>query len=346
VATNLPEAARGLLLPGLGRSIAGVGQFAGSLMLAPYSPSQEAEAARLGQQMAEAAGWEPRGWSAFVNTLRREEALSGAGEAPSFLRTHPLGEGGVQRGATDAETPDPAVPERASASHAEFLARLDGLLIGDDPSQGVFRERAFLHPDLGFWVEFPRGWTLMNGRDYLGAQSPEQSARVILQIVAQEDDPLTPARAFAQREGAAFGLLPQGTRLGRQSGARAVGHGGGASVDVSWIALGGYVYQITGVCRTGDYDAYQTPFIDVALSLRALSAQERESITEERLRIVEARDGETLCELVDRTRARWSGEQTAVANALEGEASLREGQRIKVPIARDYTGPEDPPASP
>jgi hypothetical protein len=52
-----------------------------------------------------------------------------------------------------------------------------------------------------------------------------------------------------------------------------------------------------------------------------------------------------LSDLVDRTRARWTTEQTAVANALEGGALLREGQRIKVPIARSYAGPQDPPPS-
>ncbi len=124
-----------------------------------------------------------------------------------------------------------------------------------------------------------------------------------------------------------------------------VGRGGGATVDVSWIAHDGLVYQITGVCRNRDYDAYQTPFIDVALSLRALSAEERESVTEDRLRIVRAHEGEGLSGLVDRTQARWSAEQTAVANALEGDASLREGQPIKLPIARSYTGPEDPAPS-
>jgi predicted Zn-dependent protease len=116
-------------------------------------------------------------------------------------------------------------------------------------------------------------------------------------------------------------------------------------LDVSWIAHGGLVYQITGVCRSRAYDAYQTPFIDVALSLRPLSASERESITEDRLRVVRARKGEPLSGLVDRTKARWSAEQTAVANALDSDVSLREGQPIKVPIARSYAGPEDPAPS-
>jgi predicted Zn-dependent protease len=345
-ATGLPEAAEGLLLPGLGRSIGSVGQFAGSLALAPYSHAQESEADQLGQAMAAAAGWDPGGLPAFVQTLQREEELGGAGESPFFLRTHPLGPGRVERGAAYAETLERAASARAGASRAEFLARLDGLLVGDNPSEGVFRANAFLHPDLGLWLEFPAGWTTMNGRDFLGAQSPDKTARTILQIVAEGDDPLAAARGFAQRGGAAFGLLPKGTRLGRAAGARAVGHGGGASVDVSWIAHDGFIYQITGVCRSEDYDAYQTPFIDVALSLRALSGEERAGITEKRLRIVEAQAGEMLSALVARTQGRWSAERTAAANALDAGAALGGGQRIKLPVAQSYAGPEEPAPSP
>ena len=345
VATGIPAAAVGLVLPRLGRGIGTVGQFAGSLALAPYSRSQEAESDRLGQEMAAAAGWDPLGLPTFMYTLQREEELSGASGPPFFLRTHPLTEDRVRRGEAYAKELQCTGTDRASGSHAEFLARLDGLLIGDNPAQGIFRENAFLQPDLGLWLEFPAGWELMNGRDFVAAQTPDQTARVVLQIAAEGDDPLAAAREFAQREGAAFGLLPKEIRLGRKAGARAVGRSGGATLDVSWIAHDGLVYQITGVCRSRDYDAYQTPFIDVALSLRALDAEERASITEDRLRIVEAGEGEVLSELVDRTRARWSTEQTAVANALEGDVSLREGQRIKVPIARSYTGPRDPAPS-
>ena len=61
VATGIPAAAVGLVLPRLGRGIGSVGQFAGSLALAPYSRSQESESDRLGQEMAAAAGWDPLG---------------------------------------------------------------------------------------------------------------------------------------------------------------------------------------------------------------------------------------------------------------------------------------------
>jgi len=336
VATGIPAAAVGLVLPGVGRSIGEIGQFAGSLALAPYSRSQESASDRLGQEMAAKAGWDPMALARFMHTLEREEQLSDAVEPPSFLRTHPLTHDRVENSAAYAAELQRAPADPIAASHAEFLAELEGLLVGENPAQGIFRENVFLHPDLELWLEFPESWGLRNGSSFVAALGPGDAARIVFQIAAEGEDPLSVARAFAKSEGAAFGLLPRATKLGRYPGARAYGRNGGATVDVSWVAFGGYVYQITGVCKNRDYDQYQTPFIDVALSIRPLTATERAGIMEERLRIVEARSDEPLSSLIERTDARWSVEQTAVANALEADVRLGSEQPVKVPIAQRY----------
>ncbi len=43
-----------------------------------------------------------------------------------------------------------------------YLAAIDGLAFGDDPSQGVVRGTTFIHPKLGFAFEAPEGFTLEN----------------------------------------------------------------------------------------------------------------------------------------------------------------------------------------
>ena len=61
-------------------------------------------------------------------------------------------------------------------------------------------------------------------------------------------------------------------------------------------------------------------------------------IEDTRLHIVAARNGETFAALVDRVGASWSAEKVAVANGLVLDASLHEGQVVKVPITKVYTG--------
>ena len=340
MAAGIPAAAVGLVLPGLGRSIGALGQLANALTLAPYSRAHELEADRLGQEMAAAAGWDPLGLADFLHTLTREEQLSGAEAGPSFLRTHPLTEDRVARGRDTATRLERSAELPIAATRAAFLEKLDGLLVGRSAAEGVFRDNAFLHPDLDLRMRFPEGWTTLNGRDFVAAQAPGGTARVVLQIAAEADDALAVARNFAQAEGAAFGLLPKAIQLGSREAVRAYGRSGDATLDVSWIAHGAYVFQITGICQSREYDAFQTPFIDVALSLRALSADERAEILEDRLRIVRAEAGETLPQLIERGAARWSAEQVAVANAIGLEARLEAGQLVKLPIAQRYAKSE------
>ena len=55
-----------------------------------------------------------------------------------------------------------AAPAPACATRAAYLALLDGLVYGEDPSEGFVRGRRFLHPKLGFTFTAPEGFTLDN----------------------------------------------------------------------------------------------------------------------------------------------------------------------------------------
>ena len=68
----------------------------------------------------------------------------------------------------------------------------------------------------------------------------------------------------------------------------------------------------------------------MARSFRGLTPQELHGIQEQRLRIVPARAGETLDQLLARTRSSWKMEEVAVANALPMNTRLKAGQLVKV----------------
>ena len=55
-----------------------------------------------------------------------------------------------------------AAPGAGERDRAEYLAGLDGLVYGEDPSEGFVRGRRFLHPKLGFTFLAPPGFTLDN----------------------------------------------------------------------------------------------------------------------------------------------------------------------------------------
>jgi predicted Zn-dependent protease len=55
-----------------------------------------------------------------------------------------------------------AAPAPALRERSEYLALLDGLIYGEDPSEGFVRGRRFLHPKLGFTFTAPDGFSLEN----------------------------------------------------------------------------------------------------------------------------------------------------------------------------------------
>src|SRR5262249_38533837 len=67
-----------------------------------------------------------------------------------------------------------------------------------------------------------------------------------------------------------------------------------------------------------------------------LTAAERASIRETRLRLVQARAGESLAALLTRANGKWSPDMAAVANGLDAATPLQEGLLIKVPVERPY----------
>jgi predicted Zn-dependent protease len=86
----------------------------------------------------------------------------------------------------------------------------------------------------------------------------------------------------------------------------------------------------------GEHERNRALFLNVARSFRPLSGELRDSIEETRLRIVEARGGESLADLSTRTGNAWSVNHTAVVNDLFATDTLEAGRLVKVAIAEPY----------
>jgi predicted Zn-dependent protease len=134
------------------------------LALASFSRAQEFEADGIGVGIAARAGYDPYGAVRFLNDMQRFAELRTGGDtdprATDFLATHPATPERVQNAQANARafgTPGTGARERA-----EYLARVDGMVYGEDPSEGFVRGRRFLHPKLGFTFLAPPGFTLDN----------------------------------------------------------------------------------------------------------------------------------------------------------------------------------------
>ncbi len=135
------------------------------LALASFSRAQEFEADGLGVGISARAGFDPFGASRFLTDMQRNADLKPAGEradprAQDFLAAHPSTPDRVKNALANArQFSGPGAGER---DRSEYLADLNGLVFGEDPSEGFVRGRRFLHPKLGFTFLAPPGFTLDN----------------------------------------------------------------------------------------------------------------------------------------------------------------------------------------
>jgi predicted Zn-dependent protease len=337
--TNLVSGVTGFFVPIVGDIVGGVGNFAQSLVFSPYSRSQESQADEVGQDIAAKAGWNPVGLATFLNTLGREEALLSDGpRKPSFFDSHPATPDRVKHTTKHAKDLKAAAREPISPSREAFLAKLDGLIVGQRAANGIVQGPTYRHPDLNFFVQFPASWTVDNTPVQLAAAPKEGGKAVALRAVAKGDDPLDGVRALEKATKASLESKTQTTTINGLRAAKTQVGDSKLTVDLTWIAYGGMIYQFAGIAEARTYDAVRPVFQSVVQSFRPLTQEERSSIREKRLRLVKAQAGETVEALTARSKSAWKAGQVAVANDLQASDVLKDGQVIKIAVEEPYAG--------
>jgi predicted Zn-dependent protease len=329
----------GFFVPVVGNIVGGIGNFAQSLVFSPYSRSQESEADKVGQDIAAKAGWDPAGLGNFLATLGKEEALLADGpRRPSFFDSHPATPDRVKHTAKHAKELKQAAREPISPSRDAFLARLDGLVVGQRAMNGIVQGSTYRHPDLNFVVQFPASWNVENTPVQLAAAPKDGDKAVVLRAVAEGNDPLDGVRALEKASKSSLLSKTQTTTVNGLPAAHTQVGDSRLTVDLTWIAYRGLIYQIAGIAETRTFDTVRTVFQSVVESFRPLSPEERSSIREKRIRLVKAQDGETVKDLAARSGSAWKASQVAVANGLEESDHLRAGQLIKIAVEEPYEG--------
>ena len=150
------------------------------ITLASFSRAQEFEADGIGVGIAARAGYDPYGAQRFLTSLGLNSQLRAKSanidpRAPDFLSSHPATPERVTNVQSNAR--QFASPNNAGRAKADYLAMIDGLVFGEDPSEGFVRGR----PDLDETIRRLKAFAEA-GADCLyapGIKTPEQIAAVV-----------------------------------------------------------------------------------------------------------------------------------------------------------------------
>jgi predicted Zn-dependent protease len=249
------------------------------------------------------------------------------------MSTHPRTADRVQRAIDTAG--ESAVREPMLARDI-YLQKIDGLIWGDDPDQGVVRNRVFLHPKLRFSFEVPNGFHLLNGESQVQAKGPGNSLIVFDRNPKPFRGPPDAYIARAWATGAELAGLVRFELNGLQAATATTRTRlkQGATVDVRFVAIAwdeDTFYRFLFVAPPNAVGSLAPAFERTAHSFRRLSESEAAAIRPYRVRIVTARAGDTIDSLArSMPLDRLQREQLIVLNGMPANYELKPGDQVKV----------------
>lgn len=333
---------------------AGVGLVTGSGQLAQvagqasqlvglkFSRDQEYQADALGVRYLAAAGYDPSATASMLQQLGAatdlEARVAGRDDertTPTWGRTHPLSADRVRRALAEAQkTGRAGVGER---NREPFLAALDGVMVDDDPKQGIIDGSQFIHPDFRLKFTAPQGYTMQNGASAVAISGTAGQAQFssgsfsgdLSSYIAGVYNALTEGKTQLQIP------QPQTTTINGKQAAYTVAQVQGQSgpVDVGVFAYrwdASHAFHFMTITKAGSEFG---PFQPMIQSLTPITAAEAAAIRPRVIDVVTVKAGDTVQSLSARMAYRdYKVERFTTLNGLSPNGALRPGQKVKIVI--------------
>jgi predicted Zn-dependent protease len=316
----------------LGQQIAGT---APQLATLSYSRNQELEADQLGVTYLRGAGYDPRAMATVLQSLAAQNALNAQIEGreatiPEWASTHPDPAGRVQN-AVQLAAGATGVTNRDT-----FLTRIDGLLYGDDPKQGMIEGRSFIHPEFRLAFTAPQGFYMLNGTSAVSINGDSGQAQL---TTAAYNGNLSNyiAGVFQRLGGQQAQLQPQSLQQTTVNGIPAAYgtarvNSGQQQVDVVVFAYEfskSQAFHFAAITPAGQSGVFNPMF----QSMRRISTAEAAQVVPRRIAVVTAGSRDTVATLAARMAYTDAQEQRfRVLNGLLGNETVVAGQKYKIVV--------------
>ncbi len=311
------------------------------LELASFSQKQEFEADAIGIGIAARAGYDPYGAARFLTAMERnseikpEQTGSINPAAPDFLSSHPSTPERVTQAIANArqyKAPASVSPQEREQARDAYFDDIDGMVFGEDPSEGFVRGRRFLHPKLGFTFTAPEGFTLDNtAQAVLGVKRGGGEALRLDVVRVPAEQTLSQYLNSGWIENIDAATVEDVTINGFP-GATAVAKGDQWDFRLYAIRFGSDVYRFIFAAkhRTAETDRSFRESMD---SFRRMSLAEIEQAKPLRVKILKVAPGDTVEKLAGRMAlADRAAERFRVLNGIEPGDRLKPGSEVKIVV--------------
>ncbi|MBN8983898.1 MAG: M48 family metalloprotease [Rhizobiales bacterium] len=305
------------------------------LTMASFSRSQEFEADGIGVGISARAHFDPFGAARFLTAMERNAALK-AGRvsidprSQDFLSSHPATPERVQNAQTIAR--QFSSPQNSERDHDAYLAAIDNMVYGEDPSEGFVRGRRFLHPKLGFTFQAPNGYTLDNtAQAVIGVRNGGDQAMRFDVVRVPAEQSLGDYLNSGWMENVDKASTEQLTINGFPA-ASVTARGDQWQFRVYALRFGSDVYRFIFASRQKSAESEQNAK-DTVKSFRRLTLEEIQAARPLRIKIVAVQPGDTVESLSRRMAGVDHPEQRfRLLNGLEATGKVKPGEHVKIVV--------------
>lgn len=299
------------------------------LLFLKFGRDDESQADQLGFRYMLNAGYAPTEMAEMFKTLGR---LSGGGEGrvPEWLSTHPDPGNRVQA-TLDRIARQSPLPANLKVDREQFLQRTDGLVFGENPRHGFFRQNLFLHPDLKFQFEFPSGWKTANQATQVVGVSSQQDALVSLALAGTQ----APSQALSEFLGQQ-GIQNSGGATGAVNGLAAAGAAFTANTEngvlvgrVAFVSLDGTTYRLLSYTPSQKGATYDAAFRQALGSFRRLTDPTALNVQPVRTHLVRLTRAMTVTQFNQAYPSPIPLGQLALINGVDSTATFPAGTLVK-----------------
>lgn len=322
-------------------SVTKAAQLGSELYLKSYSRTQEHQADELGVRYLTRAGYDPYAMSNFLIRLQRHTELQSVisenkkngGSSIDYFSTHPQTEERIAQASAHA-----AVSHNGkSTAHNRdmYLKNIDGMIFGDSPRHGYVRGEKFIHPEMGFMFEVPRGYKISNQPSQIVAHS--KNGAVALFDTATNKKKLSAVDYIANdwlkdQKVSNLELVNIDGKAGATAFFRGMLGGQEANirvVAVSWGADNFYRFQLAYPSSLTDNEL--TELKRLTYSLKTLGAQDRKKYRPYKVGLYKARSGDDSQKLAARQPLdKYSLEWFLLINGMLRNEPLKAGETYKL----------------
>ena len=322
---------------GLGQTLSRTFMEGSQLLTLRFSRSQEIEADDLGIQYLGRAGYDRRAMGTVLASLAAQNNLDARlqgrnASVPEWASTHPDPASRVQSALNKAG----AAGTGGVTNRDTFLTRIDGLLYGDDPAQGLIEGSTFIHPELRLAFTAPQGFYMVNGTRAVSVQG--QGGQAQMTMAAYNGNLETYVRQqFATLGGQNNQLAPAQMQRSTVNGLPAVYgtarvNNGRNQVDVVVFAYEfarDRAYHFVAIAPAGRAATFNPMF----QSMRRITPSEASNVVPKKVQVVTVARGDTVASLARRMAYPAAQEERfRVLNALGGNETVTPGQKVKIVV--------------